>query len=178
MKNANLVSRPLQRLIVVLLVALFAGCGQSEPAKPVELKTVNDFFPIKLGDRTVRLQFAVHMSEMEHGLMDRRDLGRDDGMIFVYAKPQGMSFWMHNTPTALDIGFCDSEGVLREIYQMMPFDETTVKARSDQLQFAIEMNQNWYHDNGVKPGAKLDLTAVVAALKARGFEPRKFGLKE
>jgi hypothetical protein len=38
------------------------------------------------------------------------------------------------------------------------------------------MNQGWYRDNQVKPGAKLDLVALTAALKERGFDPRRFGL--
>ena len=166
--------------VALLATALLAACGDGKPsaatAAEAAVKTVSDFFPIKVGDKTVRMQLAVLPSEMEHGLMDRRDLGRDDGMIFVYAKPQQMNFWMHNTPTPLDIGFFDSAGVLREFYPMQPFDETTVASRSDELHYALEMNQGWYRGNGVKPGAQLDLKALAAALKARGFEPRKFGL--
>jgi uncharacterized protein len=113
---------------------------------------------------------------MQRGLMERRDLGRDDGMIFIYDRPQQMSFWMRNTPTPLDIGFFDASGTLQEIYPMHPFDERTVSSRSTQLQFALEMNQGWFSANGVKPGAKLDLKALADALKARGFELKQFGL--
>ncbi len=60
---------------------------------------------------------------------------------------------------------------------MIPHDERSVRSRAADLQFAIEMNQNWYRDRGVKPGAKLDLAALKAALEARGFEPRRFGLQ-
>lgn len=139
-------------------------------------KTVADFFPINVGGKTVRMQLAVRSAEMQRGLMERRDLGRDDGMIFVYEKPQRMSFWMHNTPTALDIGFFNPDGALEEVYPMYPFDETTVASRGERLQFALEMNQGWFRDNGVKPGAQLDMKALVAALKARGFEPVLFGI--
>jgi hypothetical protein len=141
-------------------------------------KTVADYFPIQVGAKTVRMQLAVHSNEMQRGLMERRDLGRDDGMIFIYERPQQMSFWMHNTPTALDVGFFSPEGVLEEVYPMYPFDETSVKSRGDRLQFALEMNQGWFHENNVKPGAKLDLKALTAALKARGFEARKFGIAD
>ena len=41
----------------------------------------------------------------------------------------------------------------------------------------MEMNQGWFEFNGVKPGAKLDLKALAAALKARGFAPRDYGLE-
>jgi uncharacterized membrane protein (UPF0127 family) len=168
-------------LVLVLTALMFAGCGDHKAATPmaaVAPKTAADFFPIKVGDKTVRMQLAVRVPEMERGLMERRDLGRDDGMIFVYDKPQQMNFWMRNTPTPLDIGFFDGEGMLEEIYQMHPFDENSVTSRSTLLTFALEMNQGWFSDKAVKPGAQLDLKALAAALKERGFEPTKFGLKE
>lgn len=108
--------------------------------------------------------------------MDRHDLGRDDGMIFIYESPQQMSFWMRNTPTPLDIGFFSPTGVLEEVYPLHPFDETAVASRTMRLQFALEMNQGWYRENGVKPGAQIDLKALVAALQARGFNPKRYGL--
>jgi uncharacterized protein len=180
-KNAIQVLRG--ALVLVLVPTSFVACAKEKSPAAVAAsnsapKTVADFFPIKVGDKTVRMQLAVHSAEMQRGLMGRRDLGRDDGMLFVYERPQPMSFWMRNTPTPLDIGFFDREGTLLEIYPMHPFDESSVSARSKELQFALEMNQGWYRENGVKPGAKIDLKALAAALKARGFELRKYGLAE
>ena len=166
--------------LVLAAVLSLAGCGDDKSAAAVAVaapKTVADFFPIKVGGKIVRIQLAVRTDEMERGLMERRGLGRDDGMVFVYAKPQQMNFWMHNTPTPLDIGFFDGDGVLEEVYPMHPFDEKTVNSRSTLLSFALEMNQGWYSGNAVKPGAQLDLKALAAALKERGFDPLKFGLK-
>lgn len=175
-KNANPVSgRGILWWLLLLLPAL-AGCGAGEPAATPAPKTVFDHFEIKVGDRMVRMQLAVLEPEMQRGLMERLDLGADDGMLFVYVRPQRMSFWMHNTPLPLDIGFFNAEGELREIYPLHPFDEKPVASHGDALQFALEMNQGWFQANGVRPGAKLDLTALRAALQARGFELRRFGL--
>ncbi len=121
------------------------------------LKSAADFFPVKVGDRIVRMQLAVRPGEMQRGLMERRDLGPDEGMLFVYERPQALSFWMRNTPTPLDIGFFDRAGVLQEVYPLHPFDETPVASRGRELQFALEMNQGWFRASGIKPGAKLDL---------------------
>jgi uncharacterized membrane protein (UPF0127 family) len=173
-KNANLVSG------FVCGLALFlssAGCAAKEAAHETP-KTIADFFTLKVGDHPVRMQLAVHRAEMERGLMGRTNLGSDEGMLFVYEAPQQLSFWMHDTPTPLDIGFFTADGELVEIYPLLPFDERTVGSRSTRLKFALEMNQNWYRDHGVKPSAKLDLEALAAALKARGFDPRKFGLSD
>lgn len=180
MKNANPVSRAGATLLAVLAAAALVGCAREKPAAAAPAakapKTVAHFFPIKVGEQTVRMQLAVRPDEQQRGLMERRDLGRDDGMIFLYEKPQQLSFWMRNTPTPLDIGFFNPDGVLEEIYQMHPFDETTVASRSQRLQFALEMNQGWYRAAGVKPGARIDRAALAAALRERGMDPAKFGL--
>jgi uncharacterized membrane protein (UPF0127 family) len=179
-KNANPVSF-LWRLVVVLaVVPLTAGCGRGDAVSAAvagEVKPATEFFEIAVGGKTVRMQLAVKPKEMERGLMERRDLGSDDGMIFVYVGTQQMSFWMRNTPTPLDIGFFTADGVLREVYPLYPYDETPVQSVGDQMKFALEVNQGWFAKNGVKPGAKLDLKALSAALKARGFEPWEYGVR-
>lgn len=178
-KNANPVS---VRLAAVALLSLAACACAREGATPatkapaVAPKGVLHFFPIRVGEKTVRLQLAVRMDEMQRGLMERRDLGTDDGMIFIYEKPQQMSFWMRNTPTPLDIGFFRSDGTLAEVHPLHPFDERPVASGGSDLRFALETNQGWYRANGIRPGAKLDLAAIAAALKERGFDPAKYGL--
>ncbi len=177
MKNANPVS--VRLLAAVLCVTVAAACARDRapaPAAPVAVKSPLDFFPIRVGEKTVRMQLAVRMDEMQRGLMGRRDLGADDGMIFVYEKPQQMSFWMRNTPTPLDIGFFRSDGTLAEVHALHPFDERPVASGGSEMRFALETHQGWYRANGVKPGAKIDLAALAAALKARGFDPAKYGL--
>ncbi len=170
-------SRP---FVALLLTAFTLGaltaCGGKDNAA-VAPKTVDDRFAIKIGARTVQMQIAALPNETERGLMFRASLGRDEGMLFVFPRAQQMSFWMRNTTVALDIGYIDSAGVLREIYPMYPLDERPVPSRSRDLQFALEMNQGWFKANGVKPGDRLDLAAVRAALVARELRPEAFGLR-
>lgn len=176
-KNANTVSVTPRILALLSALLLLCGCGASTGRKAEEPpKTVSDWFAIRIGDVGTRLQIAVTRTEQEHGLMERTDLGADEGMIFVYRTPQSMSYWMRDTPTPLDIGFFDADGVLREVYPMYPYDENPVSTRGDNLKFAVEMKQGWYASRGITPGAKLDLKALSSALKARGFEPANFSL--
>lgn len=170
-------SRRLPAFIALFsLLGLLAACGDSSPAAAAP-KTVSDFFEIKIGGRTVKMQLAVRPEEQQRGLMHRKSLGPDEGMLFVFPHRQPMAFWMRNTTLPLDIGYLDSDGVLREIYPLHPLDERSVASRSRELQFALEMNQGWFKDRGVKPGDKLDLAALREALKARGFRPEAFGLR-
>ncbi|MEO7598958.1 MAG: DUF192 domain-containing protein [Opitutus sp.] len=163
-------------LMVVGCATLVTACGDEAAAPTPAIKSVADYFEISVGGKVVRMQLAVSTDEMQRGLMERTTLGRDEGMLFVYDRPQLMSFWMRNTPTPLDIGFFDRSGILQETYPLHPFDETAVRSRSSNLQLALEMNQRWYHENGVKTGDQIDLKALAAALKARGFDAEKFGL--
>jgi uncharacterized membrane protein (UPF0127 family) len=177
-KNANPLSIWFRALVLMTALSMVTGCGRSDGSSTSGVvKPATEFFVIQVGDKPVRMQLAVKMREMEHGLMERRDLKADEGMLFVYAGPQQMSFWMRNTPTPLDIGFFTADGVLKEIYQMYPYDETPVASHSTQLKFALEMNQGWFAKNEVKPGAKLDLKALAEALRARGFEPWEYAVR-
>lgn len=158
------------------LFALLSGCGKNEPKAPVAPKTIEERFAIKVGDRTVRMQVALLPAETQQGLMHRQSLGADEGMLFVFDRPQRMSFWMRNTLIPLDIGYFDPAGELREIYPMYPRDENPVASRGP-MQFALEMNQGWYRTAGVRTGSKLDLAALADAIRARGLDPATYGLR-
>lgn len=185
MKNANPLSlsrsprRP--RFWALVGFALLIGLavlpvGSLRAATSAPAKGASEFFPIAVGDKVLRLQLAVTGLEMERGLMGRRTLGADEGMIFLFPKPQRLSFWMRNTPLPLDIGYFDASGRLREHYPLYPFDETSVVSRADDLQFAVEVNQGWFRANQIKRGAVLDLKALADALRQRGFDPVAYGL--
>lgn len=158
-------------------LTLLTACGGTDAAKNAAPKTVDDRFAIKIGDRTVQMQVAALPAELQRGLMFRKAMGEDEGMLFVFTVPQPQGFWMRNTTLPLDIGYFDAGGELKEIYPMHPLDEKTVKSRSRSIQFCLEMNQGWYARQGVKPGARLDLKAVAAALRARDLKPETAGLR-
>lgn len=168
--------RFLRAAALLSLIAL-TGCSRAASDSGAPVKTVEDRFAIRIGDHTVQMQIAAQPAEMQKGLMYRKTMGADEGMLFVYDSPQQMGFWMRNTVLPLDIGFISPDGELKEIYAMYPLDERTVSSHGRNLQFALEMNQGWYARAGVKPGAKLDLKAVAAALKARGLRPEAVGLR-
>ncbi len=87
-----------------------------------------------------------------------------------------MSFWMKNTLIPLDIGYIDAAGRLTEVVRMYPKDLSAKRSQSDQIQFALEMNQGWYSNNGVLPGAQFELDSLRRAIAARGVDPSDYGL--
>ena len=169
---------PIRRVSLLFLVSvLLAACGRSDAAKNSGPKSVDDRFPIKTGSQTVQMQIAALPAELQKGLMFRKTMGEDEGMLFVFTSAQQQGFWMRNTTLPLDIGYFDPSGELKEIYPMYALDERPVTSRSREIQFCLEMNQGWFKRHDVKPGAKLDLKAVAAALKDRGLKPEAAGLR-
>lgn len=161
------------------LGAGLVGCGKNDSAEPLaKYKPASTWFPIKVGERLVQMQLAVTPMEMQRGLMGRRDLAPDQGMLFVYQSPDRANFYMRGTPLPLDIGYFTQDGKLHEVYQMYPFDEKTVSSRSREIQFALEMNQGWFKANEIRAGAQIDLKALIAAMEARGFRLDAFKLGE
>lgn len=178
MQNANLVS-PRGWAACVLAAALaVTGCGSGTPASADEgTKGIEAHFTVAVDGHPASIQVAILPSEQERGLMQRPDLGKDEGMIFINAAPQRLSFWMRNTPEPLDVAYIDADGVVVELYPLLPLDERPVNSHSSRLKFALEMPSGWFAANGVRSGARIDMAAVAAAVKARGFEPEKFGIR-
>lgn len=178
MQNANTVSLRIGAAAALALLLAGAGCRSGNPAAPAApLKTVSDHFAVDVGGHAAQLELAVLASEQEHGLMQRPDLGPDEGMIFVYDRPQRQSYWMRNTPEALDIAYLGPGGEIDEIYPGYPFDERPVTSMGDQIQFVLEMRQGWFAARGLHPGARVDMKAVADALRARGFDPATFRIR-
>jgi uncharacterized protein len=108
---------------------------------------------LQVGPKAMKAELAVTQEQREAGLMHRRELGEDEGMLFLYREPQQMMMYMKDTRIPLSIAFIDSAGVILEIRDMEPMDETPVMSASRQIRFALEANRGWFAKNGIAPGA-------------------------
>ena len=93
---------------------------------------------------------------IRRGLMGRDSLPRDSGMYFQYDEPGVRTFWMSNTRIPLSIAFIRADGVITSIEDMEPFDETPVSS-SAVVKDALEMNEGWFADNGIRAGDRAEL---------------------
>lgn len=106
---------------------------------------------ITVGGVALDVEVADSAEERALGLMYRKSLAPDAGMIFVYPDERPLSFWMENTSVPLSIAFIDSEGVIVNIEDMAPFDRTGIPSDGP-AQYALEMNRGWFANHKVKEG--------------------------
>lgn len=160
-------------LLAFFACALLTACQPTEEAA-AEPAAPDTYFPIRIGEKTLQLQLALTPDEQRKGLMYRKELDEDHGMLFLSERPRQQGFWMQNTSLPLDIGYLDAGGRLVEIHKLFPFDESPVASRSREILIAIETNRGWYAANDIQPGAQLDMEALRSALSKRGFSPEAY----
>jgi uncharacterized membrane protein (UPF0127 family) len=89
------------------------------------------------------------------GLMHRRILPENRGMLFVFDSPAFHAMWMMNTYIPLSVAFLDESGVIINIENMKPHTQDTHPATKP-AKYALEMNLGWFSKRGVKPGARIE----------------------
>ncbi len=115
-----------------------------------------DEITIKINNNKLNVEYAQTFEQRARGLMYRKAMCEDCGMLFRFDEPKRASMWMKNTFIPLDVAFIDRNGVITDIKPLQPHDLTSVAA-SKQVQFALEMNQGWFADNNIKVGHKITL---------------------
>jgi uncharacterized protein len=119
---------------------------------------------LRAGGAVVHAEVADQEATRDSGLMFRRELGRDDGMLFVFPDSQKRYFWMKNTLIPLSIAFMDSGGKILNILEMPPQTEQTF-ASDGPARFALEMNAGWFERQGLRAGDVIQ--GVLQAPKAQ-----------
>jgi uncharacterized protein len=150
-------SGPAQRAPALILaigsILSAAGCQpKGADTAPFSLKTLE----LRILNANLNAEVADSPQTSENGLMFRDSLPEDRGMLFVFEQPKTASFWMKNTKIPLSIAYIDSTGKILEIKSLKPLDETAVPSASDQVAFALEVNQGWFGRHGISPGAQID----------------------
>lgn len=103
---------------------------------------------------TVSTEIARSEAEQEKGYMGRKTIADGTGMIFTYTADRQMNFWMKNTPHPLSIAFIDASGIIREIYDMVPYSLDTVSSIRS-LRYALEVPAGWFDRAHIAIGDQL-----------------------
>jgi uncharacterized membrane protein (UPF0127 family) len=102
----------------------------------------------------VTLELADTPSKRAQGMMGRKNLDNDRGMIFIFPRKHAQSFWMQNTYIPLDIAFLDDKGKIFQIEQMYPMN-TRMTTSCQPCKYAVEMNEGWFAKNNIDVGFQM-----------------------
>ena len=102
----------------------------------------------------IEAEVAADQPNRMQGLMNRRSMGANQGMLFVFLQNDRHCMWMRNTFLPLSVAFLDEGGKILNIEDMKPQTDTSHCAAGP-ARFALEMNLGWYASRGLKPGQRI-----------------------
>jgi uncharacterized membrane protein (UPF0127 family) len=132
-------------LLVWILAPVLPGVARAEVPQ-IELSA---------GVHRIVAEVASTGASRAEGLMYRRQLGANQGMLFVFPEANRHCMWMRNTYVALSVAFIDDQGAVINVAEMQPQTETNHCAARP-ARYALEMNAGWFARRGLGPGTRLD----------------------
>ncbi|MBK5568283.1 DUF192 domain-containing protein [Ensifer sp. SSB1] len=140
-------------LLALFLLFAFTVAALAEVAFPkdkMRLVTANR----KVHELTVEL--AVDPDQREQGLMFRRSMAPDHGMLFDFGETRRVMMWMKNTYLPLDMLFIDNRGVVRTIREdAVPFSEAIIDS-GEPVAFVLELNAGTVKRLDIRAGDRLE----------------------
>ena len=152
-------SRPLATVAfaaIVFAALAIASAARAEQPR-VEITTPDGAYRA-----VVKVEIADNDASREIGLMYRKRLGGDDGMLFVFKQPSHQAFWMKNTEIPLDMIFADANGkIVGIVADATPYSEKILSVDADS-QYVLEVNGGFAKSRRIAPGD---------TMKFAGFDP-------
>ncbi len=145
---------PVKALGVALCLAATLGGATAALAQdggqPQRLPTTT------LGAGMFNIKVEVAQTPQQHaiGLMWRKTMPANEGMLFVFPQAAQQCFWMKNTLLPLSIAFVGDDGRIVNLDEMLPQTEAP-HCSTKPVRFVLEMNKGWFTKHGFKPGDKL-----------------------
>jgi uncharacterized membrane protein (UPF0127 family) len=155
-----------------LAFLILAGCQKSaSSAPPAPMPKTNTAVPslpgwpptnaqpklqtmkLFVGPEVITAELAMTQIQVGTGMMFRKEMSENEGMLFVFARPFRASFYMKNTILPLNVAYLDSEGTILELHELQALNETPVEAASDNVQFVLEMNKGWFTRHNIGLGS-------------------------
>ena len=141
----------MKRILVISLFCFLLGtsCSTVRPKKVL----------LSINGRPLSVEIARTKAQRKKGLMFREELGRQEGMIFVFKEDQYLSFWMKDTKIPLSIAFLDKNGKVTDIYDMDPYSLSPIRS-TKRCRYALEVNRGFFSEAGLSVGDTIDISVV------------------
>ena len=139
---------PRAMIVTLALVGAQHLFAQDRPQKLASIR-------LNAGMHLIQAEVAQTPEERTIGLMFRKTMGANDGMLFAFDEAAPQCFWMKNTLLPLSAAFVSDDGVVVNIEEMKP-QTLDSHCSSKPVRFVLEMNQGWFAKRGIKSGTKLE----------------------
>ena len=148
--------RPLFALLLLLVgaSASLAQQLQSFPTADLTIETAG-------GPRKFHVELATTPPQLEQGLMFRRTLAPDAGMLFDFKTPSPVSMWMKNTFIPLDMVFIDGEGRIQQIVEQATPHSLAIINSNEPALAVLEIAGGEAKRLGLHPGQRVLHAALV-----------------
>lgn len=143
--------RKLTASLFLSFLAVFSPCqglAAEGPAFPV--------VRLQVGMHLINAEVASTPEQRKQGLMYRKSMAPNDGMLFDFGAPAHVCMWMKNTYIPLSVAFIDQDGVIVNIEDMKPRTRKNHCALKP-VRYALEMNQGWFRQISAGPGTRISV---------------------
>jgi hypothetical protein len=135
--------------VLVSLGAVALCSAEGRPPAPLPLTTV--VIESDRGQVTFKAEVAANSASQERGLMYRKQMPANAGMLFDFHKPQLENFWMKDTVLPLDLIFIRQNGTISSIApDAVPFSEVTIPS-AEPVRAVLEINAGRAAQLGIEP---------------------------
>jgi len=131
------------------LALAFASAFTIAQDAPQQLPAIR----LSAGMHVLQVQVAQTPEQQQIGLMFRKTMGTNEGMLFIFDEPRQQCFWMKNTLLPLSVAFIDDSGAVANIDDMKP-QTLDSHCSTKPVRFVLEMNVGWFDKRGIKAGSK------------------------
>jgi hypothetical protein len=134
----------------MLLLALAIGAGDA-----IGLPTTQLTVETTSGPKKFSVEVASDPASQQRGLMFRRSLSPNAGMLFAFRRSASLSFWMKNTFLSLDMLFIRSDGTIASIAtNTAPLSTMPIRS-AEPVKAVLEINGGRAHELGIRPGDRV-----------------------
>jgi len=113
-----------------------------------------------INEKVYKFEIAATQKGRENGLMFRKKLDKNSGMLFIYKYEEYVSFYMKNTYIPLSIAFINKDFEIINIENGEPLDESSIDSMSPAM-YVLEVNRGFFERVGLKVGDKLDIISAI-----------------
>lgn len=141
---------------IVSTPVLADGAGATRAGEPMLLPVDPERLVIVTGggERSFSIEIADEEGERSAGLMFRRSMADDHGMLFVFEQTRRLAFWMKNTPMPLDLIFIGDDGRIVSVLQGEPFSTAPI-APVGTARFVLELKAGTAQKAGIGDGDRV-----------------------